>query len=265
MSLHSTLKWRSPPLPALDWALFLDVDGTLLDIASSPDSVVVPPSLLLHLRALHQHLGGALALVSGRPVADLDSLFAPLRLPAAGQHGSEWRDTGSDLLFSLPASPLLPALHALGHDLQNRFPGLLAEHKTLGVALHYRHAPQAGEAVRAALAALLEQDPGLELIPGQYVWEARSRSANKGVAVQRFMADPAFQGRKPVFLGDDHTDFDGFRAARALGGLALPVGERAHRESGEAAPAGFADAAAVRAWLARFYDTTTDHHSNRIE
>lgn len=225
-----------------DWALFLDVDGTLLDIAPTPDSVVVPPDLVAALTRLYHHLGGALALVSGRPIAQLDELFAPLRLPAAGEHGAEWRpDADADTSEEAPlAAPLLAAIEALAND----FPRARIEPKRAAIALHYRAAPELGPAVETRLRALLMDHPQVELLGGRMVWEVRPRGVDKGVAVHRFMAT-RFAGRVPVFVGDDRTDADGFAAAVALGGLALPVGDLHRARWGSA----FAAPEYVRAWL----------------
>jgi trehalose 6-phosphate phosphatase len=236
-----------PPPPGRHWALFLDIDGTLLDFADRPDRVAVPAGLRDHLAAAAGRLDGALALVSGRPLADIDRLFDPLRLPASGQHGGEWRRTAGAAPELTAGAEIPAALRGLADDLARRHRGLVVEQKSHALALHYRHAPELGPALGADLAAALEGCAGLMLMPGRLVWEIKDAGQSKGTAVDRFMAMPGFVGRHPVFIGDDRTDEDGFRAVAARGGLALPVGRLAR----PGLP-GFADAAAVRAWLAGF-------------
>ncbi|MFC3675621.1 trehalose-phosphatase [Ferrovibrio xuzhouensis] len=243
----SAVRPAPPPPPGRDWALFLDIDGTLLDIADRPDRVAVPAGLRDHLAGAAGRLDGALALVSGRPLSDIDRLFDPLRLPASGQHGGEWRPAAG-AAPALTAGTEIPAgLRALAEALAGRHRGMIVEQKSHALALHYRHDPALGPALGAELAAALEGCAGLMLMPGRLVWEIKDASQSKGTAVGRFMALPGFAGRRPVFIGDDRTDEDGFRAALELGGFALPVGRLAR--SGEP---GFADAAAVRDWLAGF-------------
>lgn len=228
-----------PPIQP-EWALFLDVDGTLLDIAPTPDSVVVPPDLVAALERVQRRLDGALILVSGRPIAQLDALFAPLRLPTAGEHGAEWR-AGSAITAETPITPALrEAVAAMATD----FADVLVEPKRMGIALHYRAAPHLGPQLGQRLNAIMASHGNAELLAGHMVWEVRPRGVNKGVAVRRFM-ETRFAGRMPVFVGDDRTDADGFQAATELGGLALPVGDLHVVRWGRA----FADPGAVRAWL----------------
>jgi trehalose 6-phosphate phosphatase len=221
-----------------DWALFLDLDGTLLDIAPTPDSVVVPPGLVDSLVRTSRRLDGALAVVTGRARAVADGLLAPLTLPGGFGHGAELRDTQGGLHgaeVSLPGHwPTLVEAAAASH------PGLIAETKPHGVALHYRAAPEAREAARAALLSLLRgHEDDFALLPAHMAFELRLRGATKASPVQALMRSPPFAGRRPVFVGDDVTDEDGMAAARALGGLGLKVGRD------------FADPAHVRAWLAQ--------------
>lgn len=236
----------SPPLPDSDWALFLDIDGTLLDIAETPDRVVVPAALRRDLAAAAAALGGALALVSGRALGNIDGLFDPLRLPASGQHGGEWRPA-ADAAPEILVAPLPQALRDLADGLAARHAGLIVEHKSRALAVHYRHAPQLGPEIGSLLGAQLEGREGLMLMPGRLVWEIKDATQSKGTAVSRFMGAPAFAGRRPVFVGDDRTDEDGFRAAERHGGFALPVGPLA-----QPGQPGFRDAGAVRQWLADF-------------
>ncbi|WP_374301860.1 trehalose-phosphatase [Ferrovibrio sp.] len=243
-----------PPLPQTDWALFLDIDGTLLDIAEAPDRVVVPSGLRDHLRIANIRLDGAIALVSGRALDSVDRLFEPLRLAAAGQHGSEWRPTSQADIRPVASAPLPEALHNMAADFAAQHPGILIERKSHALAIHYRQAPARGAELGARLAELLEDYPGLMLLPGRDVWEVKDAALSKGSAVSLFLDQPAFAGRRPVFIGDDRTDEDGFRVVERAGGLALPVGALARSWPGRAC---FADADAVRGWLAAFAERRT--------
>lgn len=238
-----------PPLPRSDWALFLDIDGTLLDIAEAPDRVVVPADLREHLRIAADRLDGALALVSGRALDSVDRLFDPLRLAASGQHGSEWRPAPHAQICPVAGLPLPESLHHSIARLADLHPGILVERKSHALAVHYRHAPELGPQLGARLAEALEGHAGLMLMPGRHVWEVKDAAFSKGSAVELFLREPVFAGRCPVFIGDDRTDEDGFRAVERVGGLALPVGALSRYWPERH---GFADAQAVRGWLAAF-------------
>jgi trehalose 6-phosphate phosphatase len=228
--------------------LFLDVDGTLLDLAPHPDLVEVPAALKDTLAAAERRLDGALALVSGRPIAALDRLFAPLRLRASGVHGAEIRSTGEGA-GRMPAGRRLPpqAWPELVRLLE-RFPGTFAEDKRASFAVHYRMAGCNAEDLGAALARLAMRfaEFELELVAGHFVFEIRLPGFDKGKAIERFMTKPPFLGRRPVFIADDAMDRAGFDAALARGGLAYSVGGELPGLSGC-----FAEPAAVRAWLGR--------------
>ncbi|HEX6959983.1 MAG TPA: trehalose-phosphatase [Ferrovibrio sp.] len=239
---------RLPPAPAPNWALFLDIDGTLLDIAARPDEVAVPPVLRRHLAAVQQALDGALALISGRPIIEIDRLFDPLRLAASGQHGSEWRRGPQQMTEVVARHPVPEPLRRLAEDLKQLDPAIVVEQKTHALAVHYRHAPALGAVLGERLKAALADHRHLVLLHGRQVWEVKDASQSKGTAVRHFMAEPRFAGRLPVFIGDDTTDIDGFRAVEAMGGMALPVGPAVHGAVHPERP-GFADAAAVRRWL----------------
>jgi trehalose 6-phosphate phosphatase len=227
-------------------ALFLDVDGTLLEIAPRPDLVSVPPGLPALIERCARARGGALALVSGRPVVDLDRLFRPWRGAAAGLHGIERR--GADgVLRRIPLGDGAAALDRIRprlFALAQQIPGLLVEDKGATVALHYRAVPQSEPAVIAAATALLP--PALRLIPGKMVVEFQPRAGNKGAAVAAFLGEPPFLDRPPVYLGDDTTDEDGFAEVNRRGGLSILVGPR--RDT--AATHHLASVAAALAWLA---------------
>jgi trehalose 6-phosphate phosphatase len=220
-------------------ALMLDMDGTLVDLAPTPDAVAVPPGLPEALAVLRDALGGALAIVTGRPVETVDQLFGDAPGAVAGEHGGAFRYAGGGEIerLDLPTPPetWLEAAEALAHS----FPGALLERKARGFALHYRRAPEAREAFHAALGVLLETAPGFELHPAHMLWEVRPLGADKGGAVVTLMRRAPFSGRVPVFIGDDVTDEDGMREARKLGGAGYRV------------DAVFRDPAGVRAWLRR--------------
>lgn len=203
-------------------AFFLDVDGTLIDIAERPEGVVVPPGLPETLMALAEGANGALALVSGRSLASLDALFGADRFAAAGVHGAEIR------LSAGGPSDRAPALHEdLRHALREtaaEFEGVFAEDKEYAVAIHYRAHPEVAPVLQRALTEVVGQISGIEIMPGHCVFEVRRKGIDKGAAVERFMAAPAFAGRRPVFIGDDVTDEAGFRAVNRAGGIAVAVG-----------------------------------------
>ncbi|MFQ5785181.1 MAG: trehalose-phosphatase [Alphaproteobacteria bacterium] len=216
------------PTPRGDWALFLDFDGTLADIAVSPCAVRVDPRLRPTLAALADALDGAVALVSGRPIAQLDALLSPLVVAAAGQHGLERRRTdGTVTRVDVPTA----ALERVSERLQTFSavtPGVLFEDKGLALALHFRGAPERAEACRQAVdAALAAAADRLQVLAGKMVLEIKPAGGNKGAAIEAFMAEPPFAGRLPVFAGDDRTDEDGFVAVERMGGVAIRVGDGA--------------------------------------
>lgn len=238
-----------PPLPQANWALFLDIDGTLLDIAETPDRVAVPAPLRAHLQVIEKYLEGALALVSGRTIAEIDRLFDPLRLAASGQHGSEWRPVPGAAAQAIAEQPLPQGLHEAAARLASLHPGIVVERKSHALAVHYRNAQDLGPEIGSRLAQTIAGLQGLMLLPGKYVWEIKDALQSKGTAVERFLQQPAFADRVAVFVGDDRTDEDGFRAVEARGGIALPVGALALRQPQRP---GFATPAQVRAWLEAF-------------
>lgn len=233
-------------LPPPPWGFFLDLDGTLVELAETPRGIRAPADLGRLLARLHTANDGALALVSGRPIAELDALLHGLRLPAAGLHGLERRTAEGHFSHNAPdPERLTPVWHDLAARVA-RHPGLLAEPKGSTFAIHYRRVPRlAGYAHRLARSALARLGPGFRLQTGKRVVELRPAGADKGDVVRAFLAEPPFRGRTPVFIGDDHTDEAGFAAVDAVGGLSIKVGRgpsRAHWR--------LPDAAAVRGWLA---------------
>lgn len=234
-----------PPDPA--WAYFLDVDGTLIEIAETPEAVAVPSRTIDIVRDLSVATGGAVALVSGRPIATLDHLFHPLRLPTAGLHGLELRDAGGKAELSAVAPAELGPLAEKLTQFSLAHPGVLIEHKGLTVALHYRSAPGAADAAVALAEQLAIEYRGIfALQRGKKVMEFRPPGAHKGDVVRSFMAQAPFAGRRPVFIGDDVTDEDGFADVNTRDGISIRIGEQADT----AAQWRIADVPALIDWLA---------------
>ena len=236
----------NPALSAI--ALFLDVDGTLIEIAARPQAVSVSAELREQLRRLSLAAGGAVALVSGRAIADLDALFAPLTLPSAGLHGFEHR--GASGVYRRRAAPSTAALEAARSamlQLARQHAGLLVEDKRFALALHYRGAPHLEDTVVAAMREVAARaGEEFEVQRGKMVVELRPAGATKAKALAAYLEEAPFAGRVPVFLGDDLTDEPAFELVNRCEGLSVLVG--APRAS--AARARLADVAAVRAWLA---------------
>ncbi len=230
-------------------ALFLDVDGTLLEIAAKPQAVSVADDLRERLRALALAGRGGVALVSGRAISDLDALFAPLALPSAGLHGFEHRGAaGAYRRLPQPSAAALQTAREAMLQLARRHPGLFVEDKQFALALHYRGAAQLEETAVAAMREIAARvGEELELQRGKMVVELRPAGANKAQAVAAFLEEAPFVGRLPVFIGDDLTDEPAFELVNRLGGLSAVVG--AARPS--AARARLTDVTAVHGWLAQ--------------
>jgi trehalose 6-phosphate phosphatase len=211
---------------AADLAVFLDVDGTLLEIAPSPEAVLVEPDLIALLRALVLQTDGAVAFVSGRSIETLDRLFQPLMLPAAGLHGFERRTaSGTYCRRPLPPGELLLNARSALQALLTRHPGLLLEDKHFALAVHYRKVPELERVVLAEIAKLERHlAPAFEIQRGRCVVELRPADANKALAIEAFMQEAPFQGRRPLCLGDDLTDECAFRWVNGVGGLSVAVG-----------------------------------------
>ena len=233
---------QTTPLLTPQHALFLDFDGTLADIAAQPHAVHVLPEVVPTLQALHHYLDGALAIVTGRTVADIDHFLSPLQLPLACEHGAQYR-MGRGLAGGVPAPDLTPILDAL-RPLLSLYPQLLLEPKSAGLALHYRQAVELEPLCQATLAQALQQVPGMELMQGKCVLEVKPSGPSKGRAIADFMRHAPFAGRTPIFVGDDVTDEAGFAATQELGGTAVKVGP-----GDTLALARFENPAAVRSWL----------------
>ncbi len=233
-----------PPKPSSDWAYFLDVDGTLLGIAPNPNAVRVEQSLLNLLERLHR-ASGAVALISGRAISDLDRRIAN-RMPRAGQHGLERRDaTGRLHLHATPTEAKDRIRAALAPWLE-RHPGLLLEDKGVTLALHYRQEPELEDQMIALMEKLVaEAGDGLVMQKGKCVVEAKPANFDKGTAIEEFLGEAPFKGRHVVFIGDDLNDEHGFAVVNRIGGVSIKVGPEP-----TCARYRLPDVEAVRRWLA---------------
>jgi trehalose 6-phosphate phosphatase len=209
-------------------SLLLDVDGTLLDIAPTPREVVVPRELPKMLSRVRDRLEGALALVSGRTIAELDEFFAPLQLVAIGGHGAEMRPVAAGPVIAGRAEPIDTEFKERIKAIAERHPGVLVEDKGYSLALHYRQAPRQGVGLIHDVKHAHEAwgDNSIELLTGKAVLELKFAGFNKGSAVRQLMTYPPFAGRRPVFIGDDQTDEDAFRAMPDFDGLSMSVGRK---------------------------------------
>lgn len=242
-----------PPLPRPGdrWALFLDVDGTLVAIAETPEAVRAEPGLLSLLERLAAANDGALALISGRNLAGIDAVFRPLRLPAAGLHGWERRRGDGTLAPGGEPTAILGPLRPVLTAFAAARPGLLLEDKGGSLALHYRLAPHYAAAVCHRAREIAAAEPQLRLIEGRKVVEFVPCGSDKGAAIADFLAEPPFAGRIPVYAGDDTTDEDGFVAVNRLGGLSIKVANPETRgRHGSQARYRLPSVAALHAWLA---------------
>ncbi|MGJ7580180.1 trehalose-phosphatase [Variovorax sp. RHLX14] len=213
---------QTPPRLTSDAALFLDFDGTLVALAETPEAIEVPPALVALLTDLHEMLGGALAIVSGRQIDSIDRFLAPLRLPAAGEHGVQRRDATGDM-----HEQHTPDLHFVldaVNELAGKYKGLLVERKHAAIALHYRLAPELQAICQETMTRIVDGQPQLELLHGKFVFEVKPFGINKGTAIDAFMREAPFVGRRPVFAGDDTTDETGFAVVQPHGGVAIKVG-----------------------------------------
>ena len=238
MQLLSSL----PAIAPRSTALFLDFDGTLADLAPQPEAVRVADNLVPLLRQLFSRVDGALAIVSGRRLSDLDEFLSPLELPSAAEHGAQRRladghvvsITPPDLQHAIKAAVALATQHA----------GLRVEIKNAAVALHYRHAPALEMRCLQVMTEAVAASSGVELLSGKYVFEIKPAGVSKGTAIAAFMREAPFAGRVPLFAGDDVTDEAGFAAVQSLGGAGIKVGDGktlAHYQC--------ASPAALRLWL----------------
>jgi trehalose 6-phosphate phosphatase len=228
-------------------AILLDIDGTILDIAPSPRQVWVPADLRRTLTRLIDLTGGALALVSGRTINDIDLIFSPLQLAAIGVHGAEMRVSG-DADVQVRVAPLSRTLKRKLATVAELGPGILVEDKGYSLALHYRLVPEKGPAVFEAIAKICADFPEerVEILPGKSIVDIKPAAINKGNAVHELMQRPPFAGRRPIFIGDDTTDLPAFGIVPKFGGQAYAVGGIAADVDGH-----FDTPEGVRAWLAR--------------
>lgn len=248
----------APPLIGPDrLALIFDLDGTLAPIAPTPDAARVEGATLDLLAEVSARLDGRLAVVSGRPIAEIDRIVAGRVPVVAGIHGLEWR-TGPDRLVRAAPHPDMPAALLALRGFAAGKPGLLVEDKGLAAALHYRNAPGLADEARR-LAERIARDTGLVLQLGNMVVELRTPGGSKGDALAAIMAEPAFREAVPYFFGDDLTDEDGFAAARRLGGAGVLVGD----DRPSAAGFRLAGVDDLTAWLRRFLDASTEKKGGR--
>ena len=233
-----------PPLDPARHALFLDFDGTFVDFAPTPEAVRLRPGSRELLERLSRQLGGALALVSGRKLADLDGFLGPPELPASGLHGQEFRPAPGAVRRRPPSPDFDEARRRLLHRIGPDDP-LLLEDKGGGLVLHFRLHPEQRERAKKLAQEAVAGLPDLHAVEGHSICEIRQRGISKALALQIFAGQPPFAGRLPVFVGDDSTDEDGFRAAAEAGGFGVKVGpgvtEAAYR---------LKDVTALHDWLA---------------
>jgi trehalose 6-phosphate phosphatase len=232
-------------------AILLDIDGTLLDLAPTPREVWVPPGLSKTLNRLLARTSGALALVSGRSLNDIDLIFAPDQFPAVGGHGAEMRVAADSESVATHAPPMDKELKRRLAVIAKLSPGILLEDKGYSLALHYRLAPHAEKAIYAAVSLIRADLPNapIEVLPGKCVCEIKHSGFNKATGVRELMTHEPFKGRRPLFVGDDVTDETVFAIMSELGGMAFSVGRRAKGVAGY-----FDDPGDVRAWLAHLLD-----------
>jgi trehalose 6-phosphate phosphatase len=228
-------------------ALYLDIDGTLLDIAPSPEAVEVPPELIPLLQRLWLQLDGAVAFVSGRTIAAIDRLFDPLRLPAIGVHGGEIRTVSRTSRLDEGLAEQLQRVEAGLRAALAAVPGAWLENKRSAIALHYRNSPQrGGQVLKVAEIALAGLGSEFSLVVGKCVVELRPRQCTKASAMLELMAEAPFSGRTPIVAGDDTSDEDAFELVNRLGGLSVCVGAPG---APTAATCRLPDPAALRDWL----------------
>jgi trehalose 6-phosphate phosphatase len=233
-----------PPSPSLQWGLFLDVDGTLIELTDSPLDTHADAELKALLSEVAERLGGALALVSGRSIEYLDGLFAPLQLAAAGLHGVERRKASGAMHGASFVDAQLDRARIALKALVAAHPGTLLEDKGRTIAVHFRMAPQAESVVLTAVqSAAAQLGSNYHVQGGNMMLEIKPRGFTKASAIKAFMQEAPFSGRQPVFVGDDLTDQEGFRAVEDQGGISIAVGDRVRGQFR------LENAAAVRTWL----------------
>lgn len=213
---------RLPDVPRRS-AFFFDFDGTLVAIAPRPDLVAVEPQVREVLAALWEQFGGALAIVTGRPLDVVDGYMAPLRLAIAAEHGSVRRDAVGGMHLDEGNAEAVEAAHAALEAFAKDKPGLLLERKSSSIALHYRARPELQAACEDAVETVVAANPELVILPGKMVFELKPKGIDKGEAVRAFLGESPFLGRTPVFIGDDVTDEHAFAVVNALGGISIKI------------------------------------------
>jgi len=232
---------------AMRWAMFLDIDGTLVDIAITPNAVTVPPMLPTILDGWQFRLRGALALISGRTLSQIDGLFHPQHYDAAGSHGQEWRQGGLSLLAVSDRSAEIAAVTGFARQLVEECPGLALERKTYSLVVHYRAAPdKRPDAERIAERIAARLGTGFRCINGKAVVEILPDGTDKAAAVSRFMNCAAYRGRQPVFAGDDISDEVCFELVNQMGGVSIHVGNNPSTKAMARLPS----PTSLREWLA---------------
>jgi trehalose 6-phosphate phosphatase len=255
---------ESPVLPfAIDrgrHALFLDFDGTLVEIAERPDAVRLEPEARAALSFLAMAMDGAVAIVTGREIPDIDHYLSPLSLPVAGVHGATRRSFDGAMVDVTLSSAFVAQVEQALQPFAERNAGLLVERKRGAVALHYRLRPELeGEAI-AEMVEATQGLTGITLIRGKMVIEAKSSATHKGHAIEAFLNELPFKGRVPIVAGDDRTDEDAFVTVNRLGGVSIKIGD-----DPTAAMLRVPNAAAFRSWLAAQVITDESRLSNEIE
>lgn len=236
--------------PLDDYALFLDLDGTLLEIAERPECVCVEDSVKTLIALLHDKFDGAFALITGRAIAGIDVLLSPLRVPVAGQHGLERRDGNGNIREHRERPRLLDRARADLTQWAMQHPGVQIEDKGLSIAVHYRQVPTLGGELDVFLRGWLAgHRGGLQVQLGKMVAELKPSGLDKGIAIGDFLREPPFKGRRPVFVGDDFTDEYGFTFVNGHNGVSVKVGF-----GDTVAQYHIADVTAVRRWLEQVVD-----------
>jgi len=232
------------PSPSLEWCLFLDVDGTLVELTDTPSQTNADLEIKTLLADVAERLGGAVAFVSGRKIQTLDELFAPLRLPAAGLHGVERRKASGAMQGANFVDMQLDQARESIKSLVAAHPGTIMEDKDRTIAVHFRMAPQFEDVIRQSVIDIAKPlGSNYHIQDGKMLLEIKPRGFSKASAIQAFMREPPFSGRLPVFVGDDLTDLEGFAAVEAQGGISIGVGERVRGQFN------LPGVSAVRGWL----------------
>lgn len=237
-----------------EWTLFLDIDGTLIDLASTPTGISIPEDLPSQLQSVSELAGGALALVTGRSISSVDEMFAPFQFAVAGMHGSEVRDSSGNIRRKLIDRTVLDQARQELEEITSRWPQTIIEDKGLAMAMHYRQAPEAERAVQAAMSAIHSRlGDGWKLQSGKMVIELLPSGTDKGSAIADFMTKAPFKGRKPLAIGDDLTDEAMFHYANRSNGRSVRVGEPLFQSDAQHKVDTASD---VRAWIASMASRT---------